>query len=222
MGRLIAIEGRDGAGKRTCAEALLRRLTKQSYSAEIISFPLYEKTLGGKTIGDFLASRVPSPANPKVIAVFYAVDRFEALPDLLEKIRTNDFVIADRYIGSNAAYQAAKIGDDSSMDCASWVMKLETETFKLPSPALNIYLDTPLETSRELVSRKAKRSYTNMAYDRHEADALLQERVRETYLAIARSEAIGPWQIVRTVDDSGLRTPDAIIDEIWPAVTSAI
>ena len=212
MGILVAIEGADGVGKATTARTLCEALGADGRSATVIAFPRYGETVGGVTIGRFLAGELPVPVTPHAAAVLYALDRFEWREAILTAAATHDVVIFDRYIASNMAYQAAKVPDARAM--MDWVRALETGQFALPVPALSIYLDTPWEMAKAMILQKAQRSYTDRSYDEHEADAALQQRVRANYEAIVEAGLLGPWQIVRASRESEMRPPEAIASEI--------
>lgn len=212
MGFLVAIEGADGVGKATTARTLCETLNAAGRSATVIAFPQYGNTVGGVTIGSFLAGELPVPVTPHAAAVLYALDRFEWRDAILEAAAAHDVVVFDRYIASNMAYQAAKVAQPLAM--MEWILALENGQFALPAPALSIYLDTPWEMARTLILQKAQRSYTDRSYDEHEADAALQQRVRANYETIVAAGLLGPWQIVRASEDGTMRAPQAIAGEI--------
>lgn len=212
MGFLIAIEGADGVGKATTARTLCETLNAAGRSATVIAFPQYGNTVGGVTIGRFLAGELPVPVTPHAAAVLYALDRFEWRDAILEAAAAYDVVVFDRYIASNMAYQAAKVPEPLAM--MEWILALENGQFALPAPTLSIYLDTPWEMARTLILQKAQRSYTDRSYDEHEADAALQQRVRANYEAIVAASLLGPWQIVRASENGAMRAPQVIAGEI--------
>ncbi len=212
VGILVAIEGADGVGKATTARTLCETLHAAGRSATVIAFPRYGETVGGVTIGRFLAGELPVPVTPHAAAVLYALDRFEWRAAILAATAENDVVVFDRYIASNMAYQAAKVDEARAM--MDWILALETGQFALPAPALSIYLDTPWEMAKALILQKAQRSYTDRSYDEHEADAALQLRVRTNYEAMVEAGLLGPWRIVRASQDGAMRTPHAIAGEI--------
>jgi len=213
-GRIVAIEGGDGAGKRTIAEALRDRLVAEGLRAKVISFPMYQETLGGRAIGEFLAHRVPAPADPRAVAIFYAADRFESKAFIQELLEENDFLIVDRYVASNVAYQAAKVAPEERQAIADWILDLEFGCFGLPRPLISVFLNMPVEVARGLVGKKDARSYTDRVLDRHEEDLDLQRRVAETYGRLAADEVVSPWLVVSPLRDGALRLPRDLADEI--------
>lgn len=211
---LVAIEGADGAGKATTAARLCEALGAAGRSATVIAFPRYGETVGGVTIGRFLAGELPVPVTPHAAAVLYALDRLEWRDAILAARAAHDVVIFDRYIASNMAYQAAKVPEAEARAMMEWILDLETGRFALPSPTLSIYLETPWEIAKALILQKARRSYTERSYDEHEADVALQARVRANYEAIVAAGLLGPWRSVAASAGGTMRTPEEIVAEI--------
>lgn len=214
MGDLIVIEGADGVGKNTASRGLCEALNAAGRSAVVIGFPRYGETAAGVTIGRFLAGEMPVPVTPQAAAVLYALDRLEWRDHILEAQASHDVVIFDRYIASNMAYQAAKLDAGEARAMMDWILALETGQFALPRPKLSIYLDTPWDLARELILKKAQRSYTDKAFDAYEADIALQQRVRANYEAIVAADLLGPWRVVHASEGRAMRPPQAIVDEI--------
>jgi dTMP kinase len=213
-GRIVALEGGDGAGKRTISEALRDRLVADGLRARVISFPRYQDTLGGRAIGEFLAHRVPAPADPRAVAIFYAADRFESKALIQELLDENDFLIVDRYVGSNVAYQAAKAAPEDRQAIVDWIVDLELGCFGLPRPVLSVFVDMPVEVARRLVGKKDTRPYTDRVLDRHEEDLDLQRRVAEAYGRLAADEVVSPWFVVSPLRNGALRLPRDLAEEI--------
>lgn len=214
MGIIVAIEGADGVGKNTTSRLLCETLEAAGRRATVIGFPRYGETVGGVTIGRYLAGEMPVPVTPRAAATLYALDRFEWRDRIVEAAEANDVLIFDRYVASNMAYQGARVAPGESHALMEWILALETGQFALPRPALSIYLDTPWELARALILRKAERSYTSKSFDEYEADVALQQRVRGNYEAIVAAGMLGPWQVVRASDDGAMRDPHAIVAEI--------
>ena len=214
MSLLLAIEGADGAGKATAAENVRAALDARGYAAAVISFPRYRDTVGGMVLGDFLAGRMRVHVSVKAAAVLYGLDRLESVPFVAEAAARNDILIFDRYIASNMAYQASKVAPNEAAEMMGWIFRLETEMFGVLPPDLSIYLDTPLDEARRLMLLKARRSYTDEAFDQYEADTALQAAVRQNYAEMTRSGLAGPWRVVQTKADDVLRPPLQIADEI--------
>lgn len=214
MGIFVAIEGADGVGKNTASRGLCAALNDAGRSATIIGFPRYGETAAGVTIGRYLAGDLSVPVTPEAAAVLYALDRFEWRAQILEAAEHHDVVIFDRYIASNMAYQGARVAPEQSRALMEWILTLETGQFALPQPALSFYLDTPWALARDLILKKAQRSYTDRSFDEYEADVALQRRVRENYEAIVAAGLLGPWQVVHASADGAMRAPEAIVAEM--------
>lgn len=214
MSYLVALEGADGAGKATAAENVRKIFLEHGQKAAVISFPRYRETVGGFALGEFLSGRMPVSVTPNAAAVLYALDRLESRSAIESAERSADIVIFDRYIASNMAYQGAKVAPDKAAAMMKWIVHLETETFGLRRPDLNVYINTPLETAMKLMAKKHQRRYTDLAFDKHEGDLNLQRRVRQNYLELVTNSLFGPWVAVSTVYAGNLRDPLEIAGEI--------
>lgn len=223
MATLIAIEGIDGAGKGTQAGRLVTALRETGLRVDSLQFPRYSATTFGTAIGDFLNGRFGSlnDVHPQLAAVLYAGDRFESRDLLLRMMEANDVVVLDRFVGSNLAHQSAKLDGEARTALIEWIEKVEFDVFKLPRPKLTILIDMSSQMSRELVSRKAARDYTDQEADLQESDLPYLERVRRCYLALAHSRL--DWRTVHGLaDDGSLRTIDDVGGEILSTVKEAI
>ncbi len=214
MGFLLAIEGADGAGKGTATAAVVEALRARGTTATSMSFPRYTDTSAGWVLGEYLGDRLPRIMTPQAAAAFYALDRFESRDALTDAVERNEVVVLDRYIASNIVYQAARVPAGGASALMAWIVALEIGQFALPRPDLSIYLDTPPAAARAHVLLKHRRSYTDQALDTYEMDDALQARVRSLYDELTRTDLIGEWTRVETVDDDRIRTPAAIADEI--------
>lgn len=220
---LIAIEGIDGSGKGTQARLLTEALQGRDLSVELLSFPRYDDTFFGAAVGRFLNGEFGSlgEANPYLVSLLFAGDRFESRDLLKEKLAANDLVVLDRYVSSNIAHQGSKLPLDQQQSLFDFVEQLEYEVYKLPQADLNILLDLPAETAQELIARKNARSYTEKSHDLQEADRDYLESVRQTYLAVARRHPEN-WRIVSSLKEDGLlRTIEEISEELLTLAVQA-
>jgi dTMP kinase len=212
---LIDIEGIDGSGKGTQARALCDRLRASGVTARLISFPRYDATFFGHAIGEFLNGRFGTldEVSPFLVSLLFAGDRFESKSHLQDAMATNDVVVLDRYVPSNIAHQAAKLDSPGREELAGRIQELEFGIYGLPKADLVLLLDLPVSTARELIARKAQRSYTSRPADLQEADGRYLQRVRDLYLELARA---GPhWHVIPCTTNGRLRPVEEIGDQIW-------
>src|SRR4030088_2905347 len=109
-GKLIALEGIDGSGKRTQLDLLAHALEARGLSIMRISFPRYDSSFG-KLAGRYLngAFGPLETIHPHLSALLYAGDRFEAKGEIELALAARKLVLADRYIGSNLAHQTERV-----------------------------------------------------------------------------------------------------------------
>src|SRR5260370_498511 len=105
-GKLIAVEGIDGSGKRTQVELLTLTLKARGHSVYSTGFPQYDSWFG-KMVGQFLNGDLGplEGVDPHFTALLYAGDRFEAKPKLQSALNNGQIVLVDRYVGYNLAHQ---------------------------------------------------------------------------------------------------------------------
>ena len=179
----IVIEGLDGAGKSTQIEKLCDELDSLNLQYEYIHFPRTQSPVFGELIARFLRGEFGNihEVDPYLVALIYAGDRMDAAAGLQKSLDQGKFVLLDRYVYSNIAYQCAKIPNASEREkLKDWILNLEYSYFKIPKPRINIFLDVPFRfTENNLsVSRKGKdRDYLNGRLDIHENDLQFQKKV---------------------------------------------
>lgn len=104
-GKLITIEGLDGAGKSTLAESLRRHLSERRSRVELLREP------GGVHLSERIRELVKDPAlpvSPRAEALLYAAARAELVHErLLPLLKEGVLVLLDRFIDSSLAYQGA-------------------------------------------------------------------------------------------------------------------
>ncbi len=181
-GKLIAIEGIDGSGKRTQVELLASALRQRGYSVHQTGFPKYESTFG-KLIGQFLDGQLGAleTVDPRFTALLYAGDRLEAKPELDAALGKGQIVLADRYIGSNLAHQGARTAPESRAQFIDWIRHVEYSIYGLPREQLVLYLRVTPEQAQKMVLQKNAREYTAAAQDLQEASLLHLQTAAEVY-----------------------------------------
>jgi dTMP kinase len=221
-GKLIVIEGIDGAGKGTQTELLARAFQLRGVPFVRFSFPRYESSFG-HLIASFLNGDFgPLPAvDPHLSALLYAGDRFEAKADLEAALNSGQAVVTDRYIASNLAHQAARVPAERRPEFIAWLRQLEYGTYGLPAEDLVIYLRVPAKEGHRLVGLKSARSYTAMSRDLQESDLLHLKEAALVYDELAQTPN---WVTVECFDaGSGKhRTPEEIHREVLEAIDSRV
>ena len=221
-GKLIALEGIDGSGKRTQLDLLSNALEARGLPTRRISFPQYE-TLYGKLIGRYLNGEFGSleQVDPHLSALLYAGNRLEAKPRLEVDLSAGEIVLADRYIGSNLAHQTARVPAEQRDEFLDWVKRLEYGLYALPVEDLVIYLRVPAEKAQELIGLKSARSYTNLTHDIQEADI---KHLQETASIYDRLSTEPNWVRIDCINPVPgiLYSPDEIHRAVIQAVESRI
>ena len=200
MGRLVVIEGLDGAGKRTLADRLVDALDVR---VARFAFPRYAEDVHAELVRDALYGRMGDlAASVHGMAVLFALDRRAAAPALRTALASHDVVLVDRYVASNAAYGAARLHEDASGELVAWVRALEFERFGIPAPDHQLYLDVPREVAAARAAHR-ERTEASRARDAYEADDGLQERTAAVYAQLAAASWLSPWTVLDTAPDLG-------------------
>jgi dTMP kinase len=107
-GRLITVEGLDGAGKTTLASGLVRVLGALGQEAELLREP------GGVAVSERIRALVKDPAltvDARAEALLYAAARAQLVAERLEPaLAAGQWVLLDRFVDSSLAYQGAGRG----------------------------------------------------------------------------------------------------------------
>lgn len=204
MGRLVVIEGLDGAGKRTLTGSLTKALREQGATVTTLAFPRYGKSVHADLVREAL-HRDHGDLGDSVygMGLLYALDRRGAADDIRADLTTHDVVLLDRYVASNAAYGAARLHQDADGEFACWVRELEIGRFGLPVPALQVLLRVAPEIAAARAERRA-RSEVDRAKDAFESDDDLQSRCALVYDQLAAGSWLSPWQVIDGSDPAGL------------------
>lgn len=144
-GKLIVIEGIDGAGKTTISKALYETLKKRGinciFSSEPTSSPF------GKEIKTALTKK---ESNSQKLRFLFLKDRMWHVKNIIvPALEEGKTLILDRYYLSTLAYQ-------SSQGLPFKELLIENETVA-PIPDLIIYLDIPLEVAFKRIANREKK-----------------------------------------------------------------
>lgn len=107
-GRLITIEGIDGAGKTTLAAALRDELSQRGHRVRLLREP------GGVRAAERIRELVQDPAlriGPRTEALLYAAARAQLVDEALAPLlAAGALVLLDRFVDSSLAYQGVGRG----------------------------------------------------------------------------------------------------------------
>lgn len=189
-GKLIVIEGSDGAGKATQVSLFIEYLKIHHLTYGTFDFPQYYKTFFGRWIGKFLKGELGDAGNmnPYIISIPYAADCWQAKEEMQRMIDERKLVIVNRYTGSNAVYQSARLPIKDRQQFADWVFSMEYNEFGIPKEDIVIFLYVPLAVSQQLLEQKATRKYlgNQQKKDVNESNLALLREVEKVYLEFCK------------------------------------
>jgi dTMP kinase len=195
-GLLIAIEGVDGAGKRTLCQGLRAAFEDRGKSVAALSFPRYGHSVPADLAAEALHGRHGDLASSVyAMAVLFALDRAGAREEIGHLLLAYDVLLLDRYVASNAAYSAARLHQDASGEAVEWVRHLEYDRLRMPAPDWQLLLDVPAGLAAD---RARHREHTDSARarDAYERDGDLQLRTGQVYAGLAAAGFGGRWRVV--------------------------
>lgn len=187
----MVIEGLDGSGKRTLGGALTEAFQRRGAKVAQHAFPRYGEDVHADLVSDALHGKLGDVADSvHGMAVLFALDRYAARETLRRDLEDFDIVLVDRYIASNAAYQAARLRQDEHGEIVDWIHELEVKRFGLPVPDRQLLLKVPVELAATRAENRDR------VRDQYETDGGLQARCAEVYDGLARIGWLSPWLVV--------------------------
>jgi dTMP kinase len=211
VGRLVVIEGLDGAGKRTLSDRLRPALHARGARIATLAFPRYDADVHAELVRDALHGRLGDVADSvHAMAVLFALDRRAAADGLRKALAGHDVVLVDRYVASNAAYGAARLYEDAGGAFVAWIRELEVQRFGIPVPDRHLLLDVPHAVAGQRAAHR-ERTEPGRARDRYESDQTLQDRTATVYRGLATIGWLAPWTVLDGVADVG---PDELADDL--------
>jgi dTMP kinase len=199
-GRLITVEGLDGAGKTTLVAALADALAARDREVAVLREP------GGVEVSERIRELVKDAAlsiHPRAEALLYAAARAQLVAEQIEPLlKAGTWVLLDRFVDSSLAYQGGgrRLGVDAIRE-------------------LNRFATGGLEPDRTLLLRvDPARGLARIAKRREDVDRLEREKTA-FFLAVATAydelAATEPARVV--VIDAG-REPAAVLDDALAAL----
>jgi dTMP kinase len=192
-GRLITIEGIDGAGKSTLAAGLRDALTHQGVDIKLLREP------GGVPAAERIREVVIDPdlhVSARTEALLYAAARAQLVEEAIEPaLNTGTWVLLDRFIDSSLAYQGG--GRELGIDAVRAINDFAIRTAR-PDRTLLLLIDPQQGRSRSHSRTRAP--------DRLEREQ--DDFFERTIAAYAELSTQDPDRI-RTIDAS--RPPDQVL-----------
>lgn len=204
-GKLIVFEGGEGAGKTIQIKRLRDRLVAIGKDIIVLREP------GGTVISEQIREVV---LNPKNVGMAYTTEvlLFQAARSqiyrelVLPSIRVGKVVLMDRSRDSSVVYQGMVRGFGKEM-----IEQLNDISTKNTLPNMTILLDVPVEEG-------LRRRLQDGGMDRLDMEKTeFHEKVRESYLELARSDTSGRWIIV----DASMAI-DQVEESIWSVVQTRL
>jgi dTMP kinase len=203
-GRLITIEGIDGAGKTTLAAALEEKLRAHGLRVALLREP------GGVRAAERVREVVTDPAlniGPRAEALLYASARAQLVEEAITPLLDDGtWVLLDRFVDSSLAYQGA--GRGLGIDAVRAINELATGGLT-PDRTLLLVID-----SAAARSRSRARAYPADRLEREETEFF--DRIAEGYRLLAAAEP----ERIRPID--AVRSPDEVLAESWAALADLL
>jgi len=180
-GRLITIEGLDGAGKTTLARGLLDVLRARGVDAELLREP------GGVAAAERIRTLVKDPelhVAPRAEALLYAAARAQLVEEALAPaLAAGRWILLDRFVDSSLAYQGA--GRSLGIEAVAAINAFATGGLR-PDRTLLLRIDPALGRARQdgrgeapdRLEREADDFFARIAAAYDELAAAAPERIR--------------------------------------------
>ena len=203
-GKLITIEGLDGAGKSTLAQALLSALGERVAHVELLREP------GGVEVSERIRALVKDPAlelAPRAEALLYAAARAQLCEQRLAPLLAEGaLVLLDRFVDSSLAYQGAGRG-------------LGVEAVR----AINAFATGPIAPERTLLLRIDPALGRRRQHERAEEPDRLEQAGEDFFAAIATAYdelARAEPQRIRAID--GAQPPQRVLADALAALADLL
>jgi dTMP kinase len=203
-GKLITIEGLDGAGKTTLALALRAALRERGIDASLLREP------GGVRAAERIRKLVQDPdlrIGARAEALLYAAARAQLVEEALEPLLAEGtLVLLDRFVDSSLAYQGA--GRALGLEPVRAINEFGTGHLT-PDRTLLLTLDPAIGRAR---SRDRGAPLDRLERERDEFFAT----IADAYAALAASEP----ERIRTIDAA--QDPEAVLADSLAAIEDLV
>jgi dTMP kinase len=204
LGRLVVIEGIDGAGTTTQVAKLAEKLRSLRIPVRATREPsegpfgtLARQVLSGRIV-------VPGGRSPgwATMALLFTADRMDHVEsEIAPFIASGGVVVSDRYDASSLAYQSVSSGVDSK-EALAWIRSLNRYVRR---PELTIVLDVLPEVAAE---RRARRGDAAQIYEQNE----MQRQLAAFYKGLPKHM---PNDRIAIIDADG--TVEKVHARVWDA-----
>lgn len=209
-GKLIVIDGTDGAGKETQTKLLEQRLNAEGIHVIKYSFPNYD-SIYGQMISDYLQGEfgTSTEVHPKLASLLYAFDRGMVAEEMTGHLESGHYILCDRFIESNIAYQQAKLPEEKRNEFFKWLTNLEHNILRVPESDSVLFLRVPVDISRINMDEREE-------LDGHESNQTYQQKVLKSYESLSKDN--DKWTIIDCATNGEMRTREEIHEEIYQAI----
>ena len=199
-GRLITIEGLDGAGKTTLADLLVPALAARGAEIELL------RERGGVELAERIRSLVKDPAlrvDPRAEALLYAAARAQLVAERVAPLLDDGrWVLLDRFVDSSLAYQGA--GRGLGVEAVRAINDVGTGGL-VPDRTLLLRVDA--------ATRDARQAARGEAPDRLEReDGAFVAAIADAYDALAAADGAR----IRVIDARA--APDVVLEQALSAL----
>ncbi|HEX7042053.1 MAG TPA: dTMP kinase [Patescibacteria group bacterium] len=150
-GKLIVIEGMDGAGKTTQAKELVKMLNKSGYNAS------YTKEPTDQIVGQFIREKILSgnlKIDPLALQYLFNADRVMHMTKIESLLEKGMIIVMDRYFWSSVAYALADLGGVKEWYLTAFSVLSFYHQFIVPD--ISIYLDVDIEIALRRIEKSGK------------------------------------------------------------------
>jgi dTMP kinase len=203
-GRLVGLEGIDGAGTTTQVLRLAERLRSSGTAVRATREPSDGPI--GTLVRQVLSGRVVAPGGRSpgwaTMALLFAADRMDHIEaEIAPFVAAGGVVLSDRYDASSLAYQSVSSGA-GSREAVEWIRSLNRHVLR---PALTVVLDVSPSVAAQ---RRARRGDPPQLYEQNE----MQRELAAFYKNLARHMPGDPVVIIDA--DASV---DAVHGRVWDA-----
>lgn len=197
MSLFVTLEGIDGSGKTTLAEALHADLTKRGVPSILTGEPTQT------WLGDAVRRGIEEKVDPRAQALLFLADRSLHLPEIQGWLSEGRVVVCDRYHDSTVAYQSVALQGHVS-NPTEWLRRIASPLIIKPDLTLLLIVD-PGEGLSRVTSVRDRTPYEDVEF---------LSRVQEAYLTLAAEP--------RFVKLDSSRPVGALLEESREAVLSRL